>query len=171
MASALLVLSSPGLFFFSFLSALPLPRVLQQLYCHPAAAAVMSSNSDKANANSIIANKTTGATTTQGVFQLFEDAKRTGGRFLKLAPGEKRTMQFDVNKIAIVDSEFQGKKTGGKTIQFIVIDPNDPQNDRVLSMGVRKTEVIMALLKVGKTLLDIQKIGTGKASQFVAIPL
>ena len=134
----------------------------------------MSSNLDKVNANQTTAannNTAVSAVTTQAVFQQFDDAKRTGGRFLKLAPGEKRTMQFDVNKIAIVDSEFQGKKTGGKTIQFIVVDPKAPQDDRVLSMGVRKAEGIMALLKIGKTLLDIQKIGTGKASQFIAIPL
>jgi hypothetical protein len=43
--------------------------------------------------------------------------------------------------------------------------------EKVLTMGVKKAEGIMALLKAGKALLDIQKIGTGKDSQFVAIPL
>jgi hypothetical protein len=38
-------------------------------------------------------------------------------------------------------------------------------------MGLKKAEGIMALLKAGKTLLDVQKIGTGKDSQFIAIPL
>lgn len=105
------------------------------------------------------------------IFQQFEEAKRASSRFLKLAPGERRTLQFNVSKIAIVDSEFQGKKTGGKSMQFTVIDPKEPQSEKILTMGVKKAEGIMALLRAGKALLDIQKIGTGKDSQFIAIPL
>lgn len=105
------------------------------------------------------------------IFQQFEEAKKTGGKFLKLAPGEKRTLQFNVSKIAIVDSEYEGKKTGGKSIQFTVIDPKEPSAEKILTMGVKKAEGIMALLKAGKALLDVQKIGTGKDSQFIAIPL
>lgn len=109
--------------------------------------------------------------TNANIFDQFEQAKQTGGKFLKLAPGEKRTLQFNVAKIQIVDSEFEGKKTGGKSIQFVVIDPKEPQAEKILTMGVKKAEGIMALLKAGKALLDVQKIGTGKDSQFIAIPL
>jgi hypothetical protein len=105
------------------------------------------------------------------IFEQFETAKKQSGKFLKLTPGEKRTLQFTVNKIAIVDSEFEGKPTGGKSIQFTVIDPHEPQLEKILTMGVKKAEGIMALLKAGKNLLDIQKIGSGKDSQFIAIPL
>jgi phosphoheptose isomerase len=52
-----------------------------------------------------------------------------------------------------------------------VIDPHDPTLEKVLAMSVRKAEGIVALLKAGKTLLDIQKIGSAKDSQFIAIPL
>lgn len=90
---------------------------------------------------------------------------------MKLAPGEKRTLQFNIGKISIVDSEYLGQKTGGKSIQFTVIDPKEPQTEKLLTMGVKKAEGIMALLKAGKALLDVQKIGTGKDSQFIAIPL
>lgn len=109
--------------------------------------------------------------TNTNIFEQFEQAKQSSGKFLKLAPGEKRTLQFNVNKIAIVDSEYQGQKTGGKSIHFTVIDPKEPQNEKLLTMGVKKAEAIMSLLKAGKALLDIQKIGTGKDSQFIAIPL
>lgn len=109
--------------------------------------------------------------TQPNIFEQFEEAKRTGGKFLKLAPGERRTLQFNPARIAIVDSEFEGKKTGGKSIQFAVLDPKDPQAEKILTMGVKKAEGIMALLKAGKNLLDVQKIGTGKDSQFIAIPL
>ncbi|HVX03400.1 MAG TPA: hypothetical protein VHA09_09635 [Nitrososphaera sp.] len=111
------------------------------------------------------------STTNQNIFQAFEEAKKTSGKFLKLAPGERRTLQFNVNRIEITDSEFEGKKTGGKSIHFTVIDPKEPQMEKVLSMGVKKADAIMALLKAGKNLLDIQKIGSGKDSQFIAIPL
>lgn len=105
------------------------------------------------------------------IFQAYEEAKKSSGRFLKLAPGEKRTLQFNVNKIEIADSEFEGKKTGGKSIHFTVIDPHEPMVEKILSMGVKKADMIMALLRAGKTLLDVQKIGQGKDSQFLAIPL
>lgn len=105
------------------------------------------------------------------IFDQFEQAKKASGKFLKLASGEKRTLQFNVNKIAIVDSEFEGKPTGGKSIQFTVIDPHEPQLEKVLTMGVKKAEGIMAILKAGKSLLDVQKLGSGKDSQFIVIPL
>lgn len=105
------------------------------------------------------------------IFQKFEEAKQSSGKFLKLASGEKRTLQFNINKIEITDSEFEGRKTGGKSISFTVIDPREPQTEKVLSMGVKKADAIMALLKAGKMLLDVQKIGSGKESQFIAIPL
>ena len=105
------------------------------------------------------------------IFDQFETAKKQSGKFLKLAPSEKRTLQFNVNKIAITDSEFEGKPTGGKSIQFTVIDPHEPQLEKILTMGVKKADPIMAMLKAGKNLLDVQKIGAGKDSQFIAIPL
>lgn len=105
------------------------------------------------------------------IFDQFEEAKKASGKFLKLAPNERRLLQFNLTKIEIVDSEYQGKKTGGKSIQFTVLDPKEPQSEKILSMGVKKAEGIMALLKAGKSLMDIQKIGIGKDSQFIAIPL
>jgi hypothetical protein len=105
------------------------------------------------------------------IFDQFETAKKQSGKFLKLAPQEKRTLQFNTAKIAIVDSEFEGKPTGGKSIQFTVIDPHEPQAEKLLTMGVKKADPIMAMLKAGKNLLDVQKIGAGKDSQFIAIPL
>jgi hypothetical protein len=38
-------------------------------------------------------------------------------------------------------------------------------------MRVKKAEVIMSMLKAGRALLDIQKMGTGKGNQFIATPL
>jgi hypothetical protein len=108
---------------------------------------------------------------TNPIFEQFEEAKKASGKFLKLAPGEWRTLQFNVNRIEIADSEFEGQKTGGKSIHFVVLDPKEPTVERILSMGVKKADAIMALLKAGKNLLDIQKIGSGKDSQFIAIPL
>jgi hypothetical protein len=116
-----------------------------------------------------MSNPQTSAAT--NIFQQFEEAKKSSGKFVKLSPGEKMTLQFNLNKIEIVDSEFEGKKTGGKSIQFTVINPKEPMSEKVLSMGVKKADGIMALLKAGKNLLDIQKIGSGKDSQFIAIPL
>lgn len=105
------------------------------------------------------------------IFDAYEQAKKVSGKFLKLAPGEKKILQFNISKIEIVDSEYQGKKTGGKSINFGVLDPKEPQAERVLSMNIKKAEGIMAALKAGSYLIDVQKIGSGKDSQFIAIPL
>jgi hypothetical protein len=43
-----------------------------------------------------------------------------------------------------------------------VIDPHEPQTEKILTMGVQKADPIMAMLKAGKNLLDVQKIGAGK---------
>ena len=80
------------------------------------------------------------------IFQQYEEAKKLGGKFVKLSSGEWRTLQFNMNKIAIVDSEFEGKKTEGKSFEFTVIDPREPQSEKVLSIGVKKAEGIMTLL-------------------------
>lgn len=105
------------------------------------------------------------------IFEQYETAKKQSGKYLKLAPNEKRTLQFNLSRIEIADSEFEGKKTGGKSIHFTVIDPKDQTVEKILSMGVKKADAIMALLRAGKFLLDIQKVGSGKDSAFIAIPL
>lgn len=105
------------------------------------------------------------------IFDQFEEAKKLSGKYIKLGPGERIQLQFNVNKIQIVDSEFEGKKTGGKSIEFTVLDPREPEQERILSMSVKKADAIMALLKRGMFLLDIQKLGTGKESQFIVTPI
>jgi hypothetical protein len=105
------------------------------------------------------------------IFEQYEQAKKESGRFLKLTPGERRALQFNVNAITIRDSEFEGKLTGGKSVDFAVIDPALPQVQKIFTVSVKKADAIMALLKADKTLLDIQKIGSGKDSTYVVIPL
>lgn len=105
------------------------------------------------------------------IFEQYEQAKKESGRYLKLAPGERRILQFNINAITIRDSEFEGKLTGGKSIDFTVIDPALPQVQKIFTVSVKKADAIMALLKAGKTLLDIQKLGSGKESTYVVIPL
>jgi hypothetical protein len=105
------------------------------------------------------------------IFQQYEEAVRKSGRYLKMLSGEKRTLQFNLQKVVIKDTEYLGHKTGGQTIEFTVIDPREPQIERILPMGARKAKGIMDLLKAGRFLLDITKIGTGPDSQFLATAL
>ncbi|HEX7031515.1 MAG TPA: hypothetical protein VF172_00800 [Nitrososphaera sp.] len=109
--------------------------------------------------------------TTTNTFEQCEHAKKSNSKFLKLIPSKKRTPKFNASKIAIVDSEFQGKPADSKPIQFTVMDPKEVQFEKALTIRVKKVEGIMALLKAGKMLLDILKIETGKDSQFIAIAL
>ena len=105
------------------------------------------------------------------VFQQYEAAKQLGGKFLKINPGERLALQFNLNRIEFQESEYDGKKTGGQSAHFSVIDPREPTRERTLSMGVKKAEGIMALLKKGVFLLEIQKVGSGKEAQYIATPV
>lgn len=77
----------------------------------------------------------------KNIFQEYEEAKKLGGKFVKLTPGERRTLQFNLNKIAIVDSEFEGKKTGGKSIEFTVIDPREPKSEKVMDIDSAPNDI------------------------------
>lgn len=115
-----------------------------------------SSNQNKQNTN---------------IFEQYEQAKKESGRYLKLSSGEHRVLQFNINKIAIVDTEFENKPTGGRSVQFTVIDPVNPQQEKLFTIGVKKAEGIMTLLRAGRYLLEISKSGSGRESQYIAIPV
>jgi len=99
-------------------------------------------------------------------------AKKTSGRFVKFEAGEKKVLQFNINKIKIVDSEFEGKRTGGKTIEYTVIEPKvDPAQEKILAVSIGKTDGINALLKKQIYLMEVEKQGTGKPSRFIPSPV
>jgi hypothetical protein len=52
----------------------------------------------------------------QNIFEQFKTAKKQSGKFLKLPSNEEETLQFKVNKIQIVDSQFKAKRTAEKSI-------------------------------------------------------
>lgn len=86
--------------------------------------------------------------------------------YIKLEPSEKRILRFNAEKIEPVERDFNGTKT--LRFQYSVTDPNEGSDskERFLTVSKRTSEEIDAYLVEGKTLLRIQRFGTGKDTRY-----
>jgi hypothetical protein len=63
-----------------------------------------------------------------------EESLKKDSKYIKLDPGEKRILRFDVEKIEQVEAEFECKKS--IRYQYIVTDPNDlEQQDKYFTVS------------------------------------
>lgn len=82
-----------------------------------------------------------------------------------MSDGEIRKLQFDENKIEIVDNEFEGKTT--KRVNYKVTDLDRPdEGEKTLSMALNTANIINAKIERGKNTLEIQRIGSGKRTRY-----
>ena len=86
-----------------------------------------------------------------------ESEKQSG--YIKLKDGQVRTLKFNLNKVELVDNEFDGKVT--KRVEYKVIDPNTDEGEKTLSMAISNARRINRLLGRGKNTLEIERIGSG----------
>jgi hypothetical protein len=79
------------------------------------------------------------------------------GDYITIKEGESRTQEFDINKIKLVDrTDFNGSPM--KKVQFIVVNPEDPQRrERKFELSRKHVPKIYNELKKGKTVLEIFK--------------
>jgi hypothetical protein len=66
-----------------------------------------------------------------------------------------------------VESEFNGKKT--MRYQYAVADPNKSA-EKYFTVSKRTSEILDTYLREGKSQLKIQRIGTGKDTQYLINP-
>jgi len=101
------------------------------------------------------------------------------GKFIKMQSGEKLTLQFvtepRAEKIHLVDKEYHdeksGKTTKSKRVQYAVIDPKNPSEEKTLELALRFSGQLNALLKKGLKLIEIQRQGVGTSTNYVFVPL
>jgi hypothetical protein len=91
------------------------------------------------------------------------------GDYISIKEGESRVLEFDINKIKLVDrTDFNGSPV--KKVQFIVIiaNPEDPQQRRERKFELSRKHVpkIYNELKKGKTVLEIFRTGLGKQTEY-----
>ncbi|MGC2570592.1 MAG: hypothetical protein WA364_03700 [Candidatus Nitrosopolaris sp.] len=93
------------------------------------------------------------------------DLREKDSKFIKLAPSEKRVLEFNPEKIEQVEREFNGKKT--QRYRYTVTDPNNgSKQEKYLDVGKRTSEDIDGHLVEGHTLLKIQRFGLGQDTRY-----
>ena len=87
------------------------------------------------------------------------------GDYITVKEGESRVLEFDINKMKLVDkTDFNGNPV--KKVQFIVIDPQDPQRrEKKFELSKKHVPKIYNELK-GKTVLEIFRTGQGKQTEY-----
>ena len=90
------------------------------------------------------------------------------GDYISIKEGESRVLEFDINKIKLVDrTDFNGSPV--KKVQFIVVvaNPEDPQRrERKFELSRKHVPKIYNELKKGKTVLEIFRTGLGKQTEY-----
>lgn len=83
-------------------------------------------------------------------------------QYVSIAIGEKKVLQFvTTKKIIEVEKIYNGQQV--KKVRFIIIESNSGSNaEKFLDVGKRSARLIIAKLKEGHTLLNIERIGSGK---------
>jgi len=100
----------------------------------------------------------------KNIFEQIEQESKKQSNYLKLNDGEIRTLQFDSNKIHLVDNEFDGKIT--RRVEYEVTDRDTNEGEKILSMALLNARQINGFLLRGKTLLEIQRIGSGRMTRY-----
>jgi hypothetical protein len=88
------------------------------------------------------------------------------GDYISIKEGESKTLGFDINKVNLVDrTDFNGNPM--KKVQFIVVNPDDPQRrERKFELSRKHVPKIYNELKKGKTVLEIFRTGQGKQTEY-----
>jgi hypothetical protein len=97
------------------------------------------------------------------------ESRKNDNKFVKLEPGEKRTLHFDPERIEPVDLPFEGKMN--RRYRYAVDDPNEEQQEeKYLTVSKRTSALIDSYLAEGQTVLKIHRIGAGKDTQYAITP-
>ena len=130
-----------------------------------------------------MSTNTTISEETKEIFAQIRQEREAQGKFFKLQSGEKKVLQFNPNRVEVVEAEFDepGKNTKRKTKQvpYGVIDPQIAsderipldQKEKILPMSLTNAISINALLEKGLNLIEIQRFGTGRDTKYVFAPV
>jgi len=87
-----------------------------------------------------------------------------------IATGEKKLLRFVMTKkIEEVPKTYNGQPT--KQIRFFAIELNSGSNtEKFLDVGRRSARLIVAKLKEGHKILNVERIGSGKDTLYIPTP-
>src|SRR5688572_1229477 len=95
------------------------------------------------------------------IFDVIDEEAKKATSFVTIQAGQKMLLKFDTNKISVVETEFQGKK--GKRVQYKVVEPNQPFDEKDFRLGFTHAKQLNALLKAGLNLIMVERQGAGLA--------
>lgn len=104
----------------------------------------------------------------KSIFDQIKEESQKEGRFYKINPGEKRVFKFDINKIQIVDAEYQGKKS--KHVRYSVVDVNIPSEEKYFELALGHVVQLNALLEKGILNIEIQRLSGGRDTKYSFVP-
>jgi hypothetical protein len=91
------------------------------------------------------------------------------GDYITIREGESRVLEFDINKVKLVDrTDFNGSPM--KKVQFIVVanldDPQQQRRERKFELSRKHVPKIYNELKKGKKVIEIFRTGQGKQTEY-----
>ena len=106
------------------------------------------------------------STTNNPIFEQIEQAEESQNRFIKVKEGTPIVLTFDANKIRIVESDYQGKKS--KRVEYDVI--NTGGNQKTITFSLSWAMNLNELLKRGHTKIEVVRKGSGMDTTYNFIP-
>jgi hypothetical protein len=98
------------------------------------------------------------------VLQRNAELRQRDNKFIKIGPGEKKTLTFNPEKIEQVEAEFNGKKS--MRFRYTVIEEGNSDQEKYLEVGKRTSEDIDSFLMEGATKLKVQRFGSGTDTRY-----
>ena len=91
------------------------------------------------------------------------------GDYITIKEGESRVLEFDINKVKLVDrTDFNGSPI--RKVQFIVVNPEDSaRRERKFELSRKHIPKIYSELKKDKTVLEIFRTGLGKQTEIIIL--
>jgi hypothetical protein len=92
-------------------------------------------------------------------------------QYVSIGQGTSKILQFvPGRKIEQVEKPYNGQTV--RKIRFIVKEPDSDNNsEKSFDVGRRSARLIIAKLKEGHTLLKIERIGSGKDTLYLPMPV
>lgn len=102
------------------------------------------------------------------IFDQIESAYQAQNKFVKIEAGKSVVLNFDPNKLKLVDRKFQDGRTS-KAVEYIVT--NEGGNEKVLTLSMSWALALNDLLKRGKTKIEVMRRGMGLDTTYTFIPV
>ena len=104
--------------------------------------------------------------TNQNIFEQIEQAAENQTKFIKIQAGQAMTLTFDANKVRLIDSEYEGKKS--KRVEYDVI--NAGGNQKTITFSLSWAMNLNELLKRGHTKIEVVRKGSGMDTTYNFTP-